>query len=104
LVIILFRTCELRSFISNISNKKITNISSFFIITDSVENNLDLSSLDSFLSMLILYYDLDLFFIVMYTIEKILFFKVLALIIISLRLLSLSLKIKISIISWNLNF
>jgi hypothetical protein len=45
-------TCKLGGFISDISNKKRINISSFFTMADSVENNLGLSSLNSFLSTL----------------------------------------------------
>jgi hypothetical protein len=45
-------TYKLGGSISDISNKKQINISSFFIMVDSVENNLGLSSLDSFFSIL----------------------------------------------------
>jgi hypothetical protein len=45
-------TCELGGSTSDISNKKRINISFLFTIIDSVENNLGLSSLNSFLSML----------------------------------------------------
>jgi hypothetical protein len=45
-------TYELGGSTSDISNKKGINISSFFITTDSVENDLGLGSLNSFLSML----------------------------------------------------
>jgi hypothetical protein len=45
-------TCELGGSTSDISSKKGVNISSFFPTTDSVENNLGLSSLNSFLSIL----------------------------------------------------
>jgi hypothetical protein len=96
-IVILFCTCELRGFISNINNKEKINISSLFITIDSVENNLGFSSPNSFLVCLRSYYDLDLSFIIIY-IAKSLVFKALALIIISLRLLSLSLRIKVLII------
>jgi hypothetical protein len=45
-------TYKLKGFISDISSKKKVNIGFFFITADSVENNLGLSSLDSFLSIL----------------------------------------------------
>jgi hypothetical protein len=53
-VAILFRgiTCELGGFTSDISSKKIINISSFFITVDSVENNLGFGNLNNFLSIL----------------------------------------------------
>jgi hypothetical protein len=51
-VIILLRTYKLGGSISNISNKERININSFFTITNSVESNLGLSSLNSFLSIL----------------------------------------------------
>jgi hypothetical protein len=53
IVVILPRgaTYELGGSTSDINNKKKTNISSFFITVDSVENNLSLSSLNSFLSI-----------------------------------------------------
>jgi hypothetical protein len=53
-IVSLFRgtTYELRGFTSDISNKKRINISFFFTTINSVENNLGLSSLISFLSTL----------------------------------------------------
>jgi hypothetical protein len=52
IVVTLFRgtTCELGGSTSDINGKKRVNISSFFTTTNSVENNLSLSSLNSFLS------------------------------------------------------
>jgi hypothetical protein len=52
-IIALFRgtICEFGGFILDINNKKKINISSLFIIINSVENNLGLSSFNSFLNI-----------------------------------------------------
>jgi hypothetical protein len=104
IVALLRGTTCLGGSISDINSKKRINISSFLLQLIRSRIAWVLVALMVFLARLRSCCDSDLSFTVIYTAKIILFFKALVLIIISRRLLFLIPRMKISIISWNLNF